>query len=132
MNNIFPPKPPIKKEEFIPGKFDYIESKGDKIMFKSAYDAITFTETWDHVKNLSSFSSHEINTISNKIIELGYDGHSGCSFMATMREMQFIAKYGEKKFKERHDEYIEKTKNNRELIDRGQIIHRLTNPSLYL
>ena len=127
MNILFPPKPPTKNAVFIPGNFDYIQSKGDKIMFKSAYDAITITETWDHVKKLSSFSSPEINIISNKIIELGYDGHSGCSFMSTMREMQFIAIYGEKKFKERHDEYIEKTKNNRDVIERRKIINQLTN-----
>jgi hypothetical protein len=125
MNIIFPPNPPTKKEDFIPGKFDYIECKGDKIMFKNAYDAITITETWDHIKNLSNFSSPEIKRITEKIIELGYTGHSGCSFMATMREMQFIARYGEKKFKERHDEYIEKTKNNREVIERRKIINQL-------
>jgi hypothetical protein len=33
------------------------------------------------------------------MVELGYDGHSGCSFGYTMRIMQYIAKYGEEKYK---------------------------------
>jgi len=128
MNILFSPKSSMKKNDFIPGNFDYIECKGDKIMFKNAYDAITITETWDHVKNLSNFSSPEIKRITEKMMELGYTEHSGGSLMATMREMQFIARYGEQKFKERHDAYIEKTKNNREVIERRKLIHQLTNP----
>ena len=40
-----------------------------------------------------------LNTIHNKMIELGYDGHSGGSFGWTMRQMQYIANHGEEKYK---------------------------------
>jgi hypothetical protein len=40
----------------------------------------------------------EVNLIANKIIELGYDGHSGFSFGWTMRQLQYIAINGEEKY----------------------------------
>jgi len=74
-------------------------------MFTTAYKAITLTEIWEYIKNIESFFGPDSNHIYNKIEELGYQGHSGCSFMVTLREMQFIAKYGDKKFKKRYDDY---------------------------
>jgi hypothetical protein len=41
-----------------------------------------------------------VKIIYDKIEELGYTGHSGSSFGCTMRTMQYIATYGEKKFRE--------------------------------
>ena len=43
-----------------------------------------------------------IDLIYNKIEELGYTGHSGCSFAFIMRDMQFIALEGEKLFREKY------------------------------
>lgn len=102
--NILPPEPPLKEEE-TNGTFLYIKSLSDRKMFSTAYKAITLTETWDYIKNIKSISDPECDRIYNKIEELGYQGHSDCSFICILREMQFIAKYGEKKFKERCDNY---------------------------
>jgi hypothetical protein len=44
-------------------------------------------------------SDRRMNTIYDKIEELGYTGHSGCSFAFTMRSIQLIAKHGEEKFR---------------------------------
>ena len=125
--NILPPSPP-KKEEELNGTFGYLKCKGDQKMFSTAYSAINQTENWDYIKNFSSIFEPEIDIIYKKIEELGYDGHSGCSFMATMSEMQFIAKYGEKKFKDRYDEYEKKAQSNSIILERRRIIEELTNP----
>jgi hypothetical protein len=44
-----------------------------------------------------------------------------------MREMQFIAKYGEKKFKDRYDEYEKKSRSNPIILERRRIIEEFTN-----
>jgi hypothetical protein len=104
-----PPPIPVPQERevtFVPGKFDYIkpESSNYKAMLVNAYQAITQTETWNFVKqDCESFMLSEdprIWVISNKMAQLGYDGHSGSSFGCTMRDMQYIAQHGEKKFME--------------------------------
>jgi hypothetical protein len=67
-------------------------------MFENAYQAISLTEMWDYMKkDRESFmfsSDKEIEIISKKMEDLGYDGHSGSSFGITMRNMQFIALHG--------------------------------------
>jgi hypothetical protein len=112
--NLFPPIPPSKEEENNDvikckginvgnGKMDYIKNNYEKSMITNAWQAITQTETWDFVsQNIDSFmisNDHRINIILNKMEELGYDGHSGCSFCLTMRNMQFLAQKGEEEFK---------------------------------
>lgn len=119
--NILPPEPP-KKEEELNGTFQYLKSVGDQQMFSTAYKAITQTETWDYVKNMKDIYGSESDRIYKKIEELGYLGHSGCSFMGTMREMQFIAKYGEKKFKNRYDEYEIRASTDLQIQERRKII----------
>lgn len=108
MNILLPPAPPSKKEEFIPGNFDYVQSKCEKIMLTTAYKAITMTETWDYFKKFkynsdSGYNDAEINRVYKKIEELDYFGHSGCSFISTINRMIFIAEYGELKFKEEYE-----------------------------
>jgi|UniRef100_A0A6C0ARM1 hypothetical protein len=105
-----PPSPiPVPQEReatFVSGRFDYIEpdSVNYKIMLVNAYQAITQTETWDFVKqDLKSFmlsNDPKIFIISDKMAQLGYDGHSGFSFGCIMRDMQYIAQNGEKKFRD--------------------------------
>ena len=77
--------------------FYYIDEKS-RVMFENAYNAISLTEMWDYMKkDTESFmfsSDKEIEVISNKMSELGYNGHSGASFGLTMRNMQFIALHG--------------------------------------
>lgn len=100
-----PPLPSIEEEtSFIPGEFKYIKNINSRNMLHNAYHAINQTETWDFVKkDIESFSfssAPEIYRISDKMTELGYDGHSGCSFGWTIRQMQIIAREGEQLFKE--------------------------------
>lgn len=42
--------------------------------------------------------------------------------MSVMREMQFIAKYGESKFKTRYDEYEEKVKTDEKIQEKRRIL----------
>lgn len=87
---------------FIPGKFEYINDENSRIMFINAWEAITLTDNWEFMKQpIISFSYSDdprIVIISKKMTELGYDGHSGSSFGSTMRTMQYIAIYGENKY----------------------------------
>lgn len=77
--------------------FYYVDDNS-RIMFENAYQAISLTEMWDYMKkDRESFmfsSDKEIEIISKKMADLGYDGHSGSSFGITMRNMQFIALNG--------------------------------------
>jgi hypothetical protein len=100
------PFPNIENDEaFVPGKFDYVND-WDREMLSNAWQAITLTENWDFMKsNIESFMWSEdprVNIISAKMVELGYNGHSGASFGYTMRRMQYIAQNGEKKFREEY------------------------------
>jgi hypothetical protein len=87
----------------IPGQFNYVDEP-ERAMFTNAWQAITLTETWDFIKNFQgSFMISDdanINRISAKMSELGYNGHSGCSFGFTMQTMKYLAIHGEEKFRE--------------------------------
>ena len=106
--NVFPPEPPLKKQEkninLGSGEFAYVENINERRMLQTAFKAITLTESWDFVREpIDSFMLSEdkrIYKIYNKIEEIGYHAHSGSSFGCTMRNMQFIAKHGEDKFRE--------------------------------
>lgn len=98
------------EDNFIPGRFDYIESSNEKNMLTNGYQSITALELWNYMKkDTDSYmwsSDRETRMIGEKMSELGA-GHSGVSFGWTMRKLQYIAKYGEKKFKE---EYLDSKK----------------------
>lgn len=106
---ILPPEPPTQEEDtlFVPGKFDYATDY-DKAMLKTAFQAINLLKLWDFIKEdpgedgFMWSADNRINKIYYKIEELGYTGHSGCSFGITIRNMQFIAQYGEKEFRENY------------------------------
>lgn len=110
--SLLPPSPPSEEEielnkPFVPGKFDYT-SDFYKEMLQTAYQAINILELWNFIKEnpgKSGFkfsSDNRLDLIYNKIEELGFRGHSGCSFAFIMRDMQFIAKNGEKLFREKY------------------------------
>lgn len=92
------------------GKMDYIENKHNKLMLTNAWQAITQTNTWIFVgEEIESFmwsSDPRIYEISRKMEELGYSGHSGCSFGCTMRNMQYLAQKGEDEFKKLFEKEI--------------------------
>ena len=103
--NVFPPEPPQEKKINLgSGEFAYVENISERRMLQTAFKAITLTETWGLVKQRTeSFmlsQDERIYKIYTKIEELGYHGHSGSSLGCTMRNMQFIAQYGEEKFRE--------------------------------
>ena len=122
--NTLPPSPPSCEEE-LNGTFGYIKSNVDKKMFTTAYKAITQTETWHYIKNMESCFGPESDRIYKKIEQLGYDGHSGCSFMCTLREMQFIARYGEKEFKDRYTKYEIHASTDEKIQERCRILAEL-------
>jgi hypothetical protein len=112
-----PPSPPETNETvttpqveesqqhyYIPGNFDYIKCKASREMIENAYNAVNQLELWHFMKkDCESYmmsNSPEIWIITAKMAELGYDGHSGFSFGWTMRQIQYIAKHGGKKFME--------------------------------
>lgn len=101
--NIVSPFPNIENNQvFVPGKFEYVND-WDREMFVNAWQAITLTENWEFMKtDIESFMWSDdlrVDIISAKMVELGYNGHSGSSFGYTMRRMQYIAINGEEKFK---------------------------------
>jgi hypothetical protein len=80
-------------------EFDIIPDEHNRFMLKNAHRAITLVEAWHFMRTFSdrSFmlsSSPVVSDIMKKMSELGYDGHSGCSFAWTMRQMEFLAKNG--------------------------------------
>ena len=112
--NILPPSPPNNSsiisplehqqndDVFIFGKFIYVKDDNKKEMLQNAWTAITQLDLWDYMKrDTDSYmmsSDAEINIITKKMEELGYNGHSGSSFGWTMRQMQHIAQHGEDDF----------------------------------
>jgi hypothetical protein len=90
------------------GKFEYVNDEHERLMLQNAFAAISATNLWDFVaKDRESFMfSREqgINTISAKMEELGYSGHSGATFGWTLRAMQYLVNNGEEKFKETYYE----------------------------
>ena len=112
--NIDSPFPDIENNQvLVPGKFEYV-NEWDKEMFVNAWQAITLTENWEFMKaDIESFmwsDDPRVHIISAKMVELGYNGHSGASFGYTMRRMQYIAINGEEQFKA---EYLKHRINNR-------------------
>ena len=86
--------------------FDYIP-ESYRIMYSTAFDAITQLELWPFIKNFNekSFmfsSAPELNQIYKQIEKLGYEGHSGGSFGCIMRSMEYIGKNGLKQFEEEY------------------------------
>ena len=103
---IMPPSPPVVSEtQFVKGEFKYIKDTHERRMLVTAYKAIQMTESWEFIKkDIESFTFSNdkiVDLISDKIVELGYYGHSGYSFGWTLRCMQYIARNGEDAFMKR-------------------------------
>jgi hypothetical protein len=85
-------------------EFNTISDEHSRFMLKNAHQAISLTESWDFMRTFSEQSSFMfsnspiVSDIMKKMSELGYDGHSGCSFAWTMRQMEFLAKNGKQAF----------------------------------
>ena len=103
---------PEANETFIKGKFLYVKDEHSREMLVNAWNAINQLELWNYMRRETysyMFSDDdEIWTITKKMEELGYNGHSGFSFGWTMRQIQYIAQHGEEKYR---DEVISNYKN---------------------
>jgi hypothetical protein len=92
------------------GNFDYISNLWNREMLENAWQAITLTNMWDFVaQDIDSFMfslDPRLDIIGEKMAEIGYNGHSGISFGRTMRQMQYLARFGEEKFKETFDKVL--------------------------
>lgn len=99
---------------------EYIKNPNTREMCTNAWKAITFSNNWDFVaQDIESFmwsNDPRIDVITEKMEELGYNGHSGTSFGFTMRNMQYLVQNGEDKFKKLFDE-ISEDKNNKKFLD---------------
>ena len=102
---IYPPPPPLIETK---GTFTYITQLNTRNMLVNCWQAIELTEMWDFIKkdpgpNGFMFSSApELMILSKKMEELpNAVGHSGFTAGWTLRQMQFIANYGEEEFKKR-------------------------------
>ena len=86
------------------GNFDYVPSILEREMYENAWHAITLTSMWEFVvQDIDSFMfslDPRLDIIGEKMAEIGYNLHSGISFGRTMRQMQYLARFGEEKFKE--------------------------------
>jgi hypothetical protein len=100
------------------GKMEYILDKNDKLMMTNAWQAITLTNTWDFIsQEIETFmlsTDPRILQISEKMEELGYREHSGCSFNFTMRNMLFLVRKGEEEFKKLFD--VKNEENGQKVI----------------
>ena len=100
------------------GKMEYIQDKNDKLMMTNAWHAITLTNNWDFVsQEIETYmlsTDPRIFKIYEKMEELGYTEHSGCSFSFTMRNMQFLVRKGEKEFEKLFD--IKNEENGQKVI----------------
>ena len=99
------------KDKIGDGKMEYIKNPNTREMYTNAWRAITFSNNWDFVaQDIESFmwsNDPRIDTISKKMIEFCYNGHSGTSFGSTMRNMQYLVQNGEDDFKKLFDENAE-------------------------
>jgi hypothetical protein len=101
--------PPVEehvevKKTFEKGKFLYIDDSPSKKMHINAWNAISQLELWDYMKkdvfSYMSSKDEEVSMILDKMVELGYDLHSGSSFGWIMRQMEYIAKNGEESYRQ--------------------------------
>jgi hypothetical protein len=108
--------------------FDFIPAS-QRIMYTTAFDAITQLELWSFMRNFTGesfmFSSDpQVGRIHDRIVQLGYGGHSGCSFGCTMRAMEYIGKNGLDKFEQEYSRQTREEETQRpqrqEIRDRDQ------------
>ncbi len=86
-------------------KLNGVMSNSNYVMIKNAYDAISQVEGWNFLKDFDeeSFSmctDPMMTTIYRKMEELGYVYHSASSFYCVLRNMESLAKYGNKYYME--------------------------------
>jgi len=81
--------------------FTFIQSKNDREMIESAYQAITIGEKWEVLRTVDpepnrGFMFTRVQQLNEvmAMVNARYSGHSGSSLGWTMQMMQIIAKEG--------------------------------------
>jgi hypothetical protein len=106
---VSPPSPPSPEDAIyysdlgVPGKFLYVENIDIRRLLQNTWIAVSHVEgAWDFIKrDIESFTWSTdpiIGQIYDEMIAIGYDEHSGYSFGCGLRELQYIAKHGEKAY----------------------------------
>uniref|UniRef100_A0A6C0I8H4 Uncharacterized protein n=1 Tax=viral metagenome TaxID=1070528 RepID=A0A6C0I8H4_9ZZZZ len=81
----------------LPGRFSELGyDSNDVNMLDDAWAAVTKAEKWGYLKeaNISSFMFGNYPEVEAINKHMKYEGHSGCSYGWTMRQMEGIAKLG--------------------------------------
>jgi hypothetical protein len=79
-------------------QINWIEQYPDehsRMMVQDAYETASKLELFDEIKNLNptrGFMFTEHHVIDKISKNLKYDGHSGCSFGWTMRQLEYLVK----------------------------------------
>ena len=86
------------------GMFEFVKSNNDRDYYKSAHKAITTCELWNWLRNhefeegqgfMFANNVPEVKCINSEMYKDPINsGHSGSSYGYTMRQMEYIAKYG--------------------------------------
>lgn len=104
-----PPGPPSPEDtiyyssSFVPGKFMYVKDVDLRRALENAWQAISYTEgAFEFIKkDIESFTFSTdpmVYKIYGAMLEHGFDEHSGYSFGCVLREIQFMARYGEREY----------------------------------
>lgn len=114
MATVMPPAPPTAEEELVvkpksinlgDGQFSYVNNIHERRMLSTCWNAVNMLEAWKFLRDFPKTDSFMLSNqplvskIYKKIEELGYTGHSGCSFGFTLRNIQSLARHGEDEFK---------------------------------
>lgn len=114
MSHVMPPAPPTAEEELVvkpksinlgDGQFSYVINIHERRMLSTCWNAVNMLEAWKFLRDFPKTDSFMLSNqplvskIYYKIEELGYTGHSGCSFGFTLRNIQSLARHGEDEFK---------------------------------
>ena len=88
---------------YSPGDFSVITEQSSREMLTDAYNAVTEAGAWEIMAQdpgeggfMYSETAHK--NLADVNARIKYGGHSGASYGWTMRQMQYIAKYGWEKY----------------------------------
>jgi hypothetical protein len=87
--------------------FECVDDEQEKMHYRSAYNSIMQLELWSWIqRNNEPFMmnrSPEMEMLRKRMWEDDINSyHSGASYALVMRTMEFIAKHGYEKFRQRH------------------------------
>jgi len=86
------------------GEFEFISSENTRLYYNDAHKSISRCELWDWLRDYP-YDPKEFYTFCVKssefkrILDYLHYGHSGCSLMGTIKNMNYIAKNGYEKYK---------------------------------